>query len=396
MEYRTYPVKRSGKEPLLAFLVEALEAEGCRIIKASEPSIAPFRISFETVWGERMGIVCYAFLANQKVTKNRPADEHRFQVKYGSEDGKRHRLWQDPYGLYTTLFAGINPEAGLIVGADPAMHSPTRFFISIEFKEAHAAQILSTGWHAWEREKKKDHPEPVEVLVGASKGRLLDYIRFERLASGLDPGHRQLLAEKVASGEAFKVPSLGGSAPAIAAAAAAAANLPHKLNTEFEMSTERLLDLIDSARRLKMAVRGWVAEEKLVDVLKTVDGVSECVRLDEEGGPDIRLRFEESDPLTIQCKNVLRQKLADGTIRLDFQKTRGSKDDNCTRFYRPEEFDLVAACLHAVTERWEFRYALPRTLAPHAKCHGRLSPGVRLDTRWQDDARSMLRAAAEA
>ena len=88
--------------------------------------------------------------------------------------------------------------------------------------------------------------------------------------------------------------------------------------------------------------------------------------------------------------------MADGRIRVDFQKTRASKDDPCSRYYKPEEFDLVAACMHAVTERWEFRYALPRSLDPHPKCKGRLSQNVRLDKRWTDDAAQMLRAACRA
>ena len=160
------------------------------------------------------------------------------------------------------------------------------------------------------------------------------------------------------------------------------------------MGESEVLDLIASARRLKMAVRGWVAEEKLVGVLKDLPGVSGCQRLDEEGGPDVSLSFRGSRPLTIQCKNALRKRMADGTVRLDFQKTRASKADPCTRYYRPEEFDLVAACLHSVTERWEFRYALPRTLDPHQKCPGRLSQGVRIDTRWKTEATAMLEAAA--
>lgn len=35
---------------------------------------------------ERIGIVCYTFLANQKLTRTRPADERRFQVTYGEND----------------------------------------------------------------------------------------------------------------------------------------------------------------------------------------------------------------------------------------------------------------------------------------------------------------------
>ena len=114
-------------------------------------------------------------------------------MKYGSKDGKLHRLWRDPFGLYTTLFVGINPEAGFFVAADPVIHSPTRFFISVEFKEAHAQAILKEGWHAWEREKLAPHPsEPAfEVLVGARKERFLDLVRFERLAEEHHRHHGQ-------------------------------------------------------------------------------------------------------------------------------------------------------------------------------------------------------------
>jgi hypothetical protein len=89
----------------------ALVAAGCRIIHKSPADRAPFRISFVLPNGERMGIVAYAFLANSKVTRNRPGDEHRFQVKYGSKNDSLHEIWQDPFGLYTTLFLGINPPA---------------------------------------------------------------------------------------------------------------------------------------------------------------------------------------------------------------------------------------------------------------------------------------------
>src|SRR5690606_41297908 len=101
------------------------------------------------------------------VTQNRQKDELRFQVKYGTKDGQLHELWQDPDGLYTTLFMGINLERGFFVGADPVLHSPTKHFISIQFKEEHAAEIERTGWHWWERER-RNAEEPIEVLVGGT------------------------------------------------------------------------------------------------------------------------------------------------------------------------------------------------------------------------------------
>jgi hypothetical protein len=116
--------------------------------------------------------------------------------------------------------------------------------------------------------------------------------------------------------------------------------------------------------------------------------------MDVEGHPDVRLRFEGSRWLNIECKNVLRQTAAGKVPRLDFQRTRASKRDPCSRYYGPEDFDVVAACLHAVTEKWEFRYVLPEHLAPHARCRGKLSNNVRVDERWAVDAQAVLRAAA--
>lgn len=338
-----------------------------------------------------MGIIAYAFLANQKHTRNRPADEHRFQVKYGSKDGKLHELHQDPFGLYTTLFIGINPDLGIFVGADPEIHNPTKFFISLEFKHREVETILKNGWHFWERDTRGSNGEPVEVLVGGTSSNFLKFVRFERAALREDPGHRQALAEKIAAepnSPLFSVHAVNHQTPAVASPAI------HALATEFEMPESQVLDLIASARRLKMAVRGWVAEEKLVGALRIIPGVTECVRLDEEGGPDVTLRFESSKRLTIQCKNALRQTTADGTPRLDLQKTRASKGDPCSRYYKVEEFDVIAACLHSITSRWEFRYVTPENLDIHRVCAGRLANNVRVDHRWTDVASQVLRQAA--
>lgn len=381
MTYRTYRVQASERGPLLDFMLESLRGSGCTIIHHSPRNEAPFRIAFEAPTGERLGILAYAFYANSKLTKNRPEDEWRFQVKYGSDARKDHALWIDPYGLYTTLFVGISPEQGIFVGADPAFHNPTRFFISIEFKEHHVDAIRSSGWHQWERDSRSDE-SPVEVLVGGTARSFLHYIRFERAAEGLDQGHRQLLSERWTD-----APGLGGSN--VATLAIPSPQL-HALAREFEMSERQVLDLIASARRLKMAVRGWVAEEHLVTKLASVAGVTDCERLDIEGGADVSLRYQGSRPLTIQCKNVLRTTTADGTARMDFQKTRASQGDPCSRYYRPEEYDLIAACLHAVTERWEYQYALPARLDRHRKCPTRLGNNVRIDERWTDDATAVL------
>lgn len=391
LPYETFSVRRRDREPLIRWMVEALEMSGCRLLHVPEPDQAPFRLTFESRMGERIGILAYAFLANSKLTKNRPKDEHRFQVKYGQDQKRLHKLWQDPAGLYTTLFFGINLEQDFFVAADPIVHSPTRFFISLEFKEADAQEVLEAGWASWERVKqdRRRNEWPTEVLVGGTKEHFLRLVRFERAAKGLDPGHRQLLADKLA-----EEPSILGHRLAGQVKSTFRHVVPHEVAEEFQLSSSEILDLIDSAPRLKMAVRGWVAERHLHDQLLAVPGVEDCIQIEEEGGADIRLRYRGSRLLEIECKNVLRQRLADGTIRLDFQRTRASKKDPCSRFYSADDFDLVAACLHSCTESWEFRYNLTMNLAPHVKCPGKLSHLVRLDKAWMEDAAVALEAAA--
>jgi hypothetical protein len=370
------------------FIRSALEEAGCRILFEPDPGTAPYRFTFETPAGERLGIVVYAFFANSQLTKNRPADEHRFQVKYGPDTKALHRLWQDPYLLYTTLFCGIDPERGIFVGADPILHNPTRFFISIEYKQHHVDDILARRWHSWERDRRAGSDEPVEVLVGGTKESFLRYVRFEREALGEAPGHRQLLAETLLAPASLAPSSQAGMPPVIPPP-----QTLHALAEEFQLSEKEVLNLIASARRLKMAVRGWVAEEHLVRQLRTVPGVESCERNDAEGKADVDVVFT-GVPLRVECKNVLRQRLSTGEPRLDFQRTRSSKNDPWSRFYSPADFDVIAACLHAVEQVWKFSYVLPGLLDRHPKCAAKLTNNVRIDARWKNDAGAVLTEAA--
>lgn len=389
---RYYRTKTSAREPLLRFMLEALCAACCRILFASPPDRAPFVITFETREGERIGVVAYAFLATRTPTRNRPEDERSFQIKYGSKqdyaDDNAHDLWQDPLGLFTTLLIGIDPEAGFFVAADPEAHNPTKFFIRVEFKDEHAEAILRNGWHAWERDRRAGPmAEPIEVLVGGTRDAFLDLIRLERAAFGLAPGDRQLLAEKR---------DLISSVHLDATCAAEADPQPaHPLLRELDLGADEVLELIAGARRLKMAVRGWVAEEHLRATLAKLDGVTHCERLDDEGGPDLLIRYRDGPGLLVECKNVLRVPHKTRNLpRIDFQRTRAAKSDPCSRYYSSNDFDIVAGCLHAVTERWEFRYAIPASLDPHKKCVGKLASNVLIDEKWSIDPRGAFDEAA--
>jgi hypothetical protein len=395
--FRTYTVSAQARRPLVEFMTSALVEAGCKIIHSSAPNIAPFVVAFETPSRERMGIVVYAFRATRTVTKNRPSDERSFQIKYGSKEGYAdnnvHELWQDPLGMFTTLLVGIDAKNGFCISADPIVHSPTKFFIRLEFKDEHAEAIADQGWHAWERIKRNtpvDSPR-VETLVGATKAKFLDLVRFERAARGSDPGNRLILAE----GHARSLPksrvARHRQEPKVMRIAAS-----HPLVQQFGLNTDEILDLIAGARRLKMAVRGWVAEEHLHRALSKVPGVTHCERLDEEGGPDLRVRYRRGPPLTVECKNVARETDRHGNPKVDFQRTRAAKGNPCSRYYEPAEFDIVAACLHAVSAQWDFRFALPGDLPEHKICVGRITNNIRVDEHWLGDAERMFLRAYTA
>ncbi len=391
LDWEQFSVQSKSRAPLVAFVRAALTEAGCKIVVAPETNVAPFRFVVDLPSGERHGFLCYAFTATFTPTKNRPDDEHSFQIKYGSkEDDAPHDLWQDPSGLHTTLVFGVNVEHNFFVGIDPVLNSPTRFFVRFEYKQEHVDAIQRDGWHVWERVLRR-LDAPHQVVVGGTRQSFLRYALFERRARGLDQGHRQLLAE-----------AAGRSESELNAVTASTVDVPatpietpvdERLVEAFGMSSDALFELIQTNARLLMAVRGGVAERHLLRVLSALPGVTECHQPTGDFAPDVSLRFMDQR-LLVECKNVLRTVGKDGIARMDLMKTRASQNDPCSRFYRFDQFDLVAGCLHAQTQRWDFRYVLPGALDEHGKCEGRIAPRVRLDDRWTDDVASVLSEAA--
>lgn len=361
LTWKTYGVSRSDKAPLVEFVVEGLRRRGCNVTSVSSLNRAPYLIAFETPSGERQVILAYVFYANAKVTNERPEDEHRFQIKYGGNLKSVLEVAVDPNGAITTIFLGIDVARGIFIAADPLLNAHSPMSRSVEFKRNNVEEVLNRGWAVWERDRlpgKSERAEPIadlrtEVLIGGTQDRVLDLISLERMAFGLDPGERHLLADKIDE---------------LTAAPAA-----HPILKEMQLESDELLELIAGTSRLRMAVRGWVAETHLERELSRLSGVTECHRLTAEGVPDISLRWRDSPPILVECKNVLRTTYTDGRPKLDFQRTRASKNDRCSRYYAPSDFQVVAACLHAVTERWEFRFATTAELPQHSSCAGKIA-----------------------
>ena len=258
--------------------------------------------------------MCYAFTANKYGQQGRPADEHRFQIKYGSEFDRYHTIYFDRKGQKVTLMFGVHLEAGLFIAVDPRMHTPTWFSSSVEFKTRDVEAAAAKGWHGWQRERsearrKQRRPEEnlqTETVIGFQPDQFLRYVEFERVASGVDCGERLRLSDRIEKSVTEREIVLPGPER-------------HPLELKLGLPASDILDIISGAFRLAAAVRGGVAEHHLERHLRRVPGVRNVRHIIEDGKPDFEVEYRRR-PFLIECKNVLartQQGSAEGRLSED-------------------------------------------------------------------------------
>jgi hypothetical protein len=155
----------------------------------------------------------------------------------------------------------------------------------------------------------------------------------------------------------------------------------HPLERKFNASAWDILCAIEKGFRAQVDVKGKLAEWFLYRILEelTAAGVfTSVIWSDENGKPDFELVGPGFD-LTLGCKNLRSdEKYADGTYKLETQKTRNQKQikegqegqepqAKGTRWYKVTEFDIVAACLFNQTGRWEYLFVRTIDLKRHPK-----------------------------
>jgi hypothetical protein len=359
-----------------SFLEEAIERSGGRVLFTSGSDTAPLFLGVEDAAGQRVGICAYVFLANRRVTRNRPADEHRLQIRYGDVNdagwrSQSHPIGFDPVGVDITIVLGAHVEADLIIGLDPLIYTPLPLGISVFFKDAEIDEAKRSGWHVWERDNISGLRRSslrtelgVETLVALSPDRILDYLRFERTAQAL----------RLESPLRFRA--------AVDQSAQQRASGIHALEGEFSLSAEEILDIIRERPRLGMAVRGGVAERHLYSVLSAEPAVTALSLGQQQGPPDLFVTVGSAGLVTVECKNASPTMYADGTPKVETQKTRASKGDPKSRYYDPAQFDVVAACMYGPWRRWEFRYKRSSQLDRDRTYPDRIAAIQRIDASW--------------
>jgi hypothetical protein len=359
------------------FVQQAVERAGGRVLAASPPNQAPLFLGIEDDRGERLALCAYVFLANRRDIRNRPQDEHRLQIRYGDVNDaswrtQSHPVGFDPLSVDITLVLGAHLDRDLLIGLDPLTYNPLPLGISIFFKDAEIDEAVQEGWHVWERDnisgirRANTRTElGVETVIAFAPERLLDYLRLERTAQSLhlDPPLRFRAAED-------------------AGAAQHAPEGVHALEREFSLTRDEILDIIRERPRLGMAVRGGVAERHL-DKQFQADGNVVMIELGlQEGPPDFFVTLDSGEKVTVECKNASPVTYADGTPKVETQKTRASKGDPKSRLYEPAQFDVVAACMYGPSRRWEFRYKRSDRLERDKTYPDRIAAIQRVDSTW--------------
>jgi hypothetical protein len=370
-----------------SFLETAIKRAGGRVIASTGPNKAPLFLGIQRPDGSSLVLCAYAFRATHRATKNRPPDEHRFQLRYGDVNdsawkAQDHSIGFDPLGADTTLVLGVHEAADLLIGVDPLAYDPLPLGISIFFKNAQIEAANASSWHVWERDNlagalrgETRTPLGLETVVAFNPERIFDYIDFEHAAQRLhlDPALRFRAAET--AGEAV------GKGEA------------HLLEEQFDLTPHEILDIIEERPRLGMAVRGGVAERHLQKALEGGGPFISNVNLGQaDGPPDLIIDLSGIDGrVSIECKNASPKTYADGTPKVETQKTRASKTDPKSRLYEPAQFDLLAACMFGPLGVWEFRYKRSDRLLRDSRFEDRIAPIQRIDASWSGSPLEAMR-----
>jgi hypothetical protein len=374
-----------GRSDLHDFLLQAVSSSGGKVLYSSDSSRAPVYLGVQLDSDERIGLLIYPFRITGNTTKNRPANEVRGQLRYGSGDSwkRDHPVGRDIAGVDVTAIIGIDIANGVMLGLDANLWDPLPMGISFYAKNSDLERAKESGWHVWEKVNRAGtkrsearSPTSLETIVAFTPDRLIDYARLERRATSmrLDPPLR------FAAANAMAVGVLADETPR-----------RHVLEDQFALTSQQILDIIGGRNRLSVAVRGGVAEFHLEQQLFGAAGIATVQRLDVDAMHDFDVTLDDGTLLRVECKNASPKLSPSGAVKVEVQKTRSSKGDPASRFYPIDGFDVVAACLFSSTGRWEFRFGRTLHMNRHKDFPDRLAAIQTITNDWTDSLQSLRR-----
>jgi hypothetical protein len=140
----------------------------------------------------------------------------------------------------------------------------------------------------------------------------------------------------------------------------------HPLEEKWNTTAWDILSAIEHGFRAQADVKGKLAEWFLSQKLQQMrlqGALENVIWQDKDGQTDFVVSYR-GRKIKIECKNVRTPSQAKRPkeARVELQKTRNSKGGEPTRGYKPEEFDVLAACLFNFTRKWEYLFVATRHL----------------------------------
>jgi hypothetical protein len=364
------------------FIRDSVERSGGQVLWTSPDDIAPLYLAVRDRSGRVFGMLVYAFRATRVTTRNRPTDEHRAQVRYGDVNSaawrrQDHPLGFDPTGVDTTLVLAVDPENETIVALEPSLYDPLPLGNSVYWKDEITDRVRTDSWLAWEQETRDGKHRSSRTVLGlesrvaVAPHRFLDLVAFEQESRLL--GHDSGL--RVRRGRELARPG--------APAGIDAAN-------ELGLTGDELLQVIRDRFRLAVAVRGGVAEFHAERQISGDQAVFQVRPNKGDGTPDLFVRTHDARQVRVEVKNASPDRYANGDPKVEVQKTRASKSDPLSRWYAPDAFDVLAACMHGPEGGWGFRYRWTSDLALRNDGSGRIAPMQRITDDWPSSISSLL------
>ena len=122
-------------------------------------------------------------------------------------------------------------------------------------------------------------------------------------------------------------------------------------------SARDILDALENGFRAGADLKGKLAELFMSRHLDDLVRAGVIVRYqwrDLDAVPDFLITLNDGTTRTMEVKNV---RSGQRRLRVETQKTRASRSDPMSRYYRVDQFDIVAPCLFNATGRWTYLFA---------------------------------------
>jgi Holliday junction resolvase-like predicted endonuclease len=122
-------------------------------------------------------------------------------------------------------------------------------------------------------------------------------------------------------------------------------------------SARDILDALENGFRARADLKGKLAElfaARYLDQLQLRGVIDRYEWQDLDGEPDFIVWLRGGPAITVEAKNIRSGK---GAMRAETQKTRASKSDPMSRYYRADQFDVLAVCLYNQTGEWDYIFS---------------------------------------